>query len=135
MALIAADVRLQLASRAECEALAAWLRTTFGEAITLRPPRHGRGGAWFVYGQLRYDPAAPPRPLIEVIVRDTGQVLEVLAPRGLDEPPPDALAARRQARLRRAGQAQAAPDDGLDRHELHKRLREQQEDDEPKEGL
>lgn len=66
------------------------------------------------------------RRLVDAIIRDTGQVVQIEEPD--EEPPTDQLRAVRLARLGRLGAPESRPDDGIDRHDVHKRLRAQKDE-------
>jgi hypothetical protein len=80
--------------------------------------------------RLRAELAAlQQRPLIEVVIWETGEIVSVPDPR-----PPmtdDPAQAMRLGRLAGLSRPETTPDDGVDRRELHKRLRELKDKEQP----
>lgn len=124
---ISASVRVQVESQQQAEEVARLLNTVLGDALQLTAPHQGRGsGVWFVRGTLHTDLIAPPaRPLVEAILRDTGELVVIPDPRPQEASDP--VSARRLARLASLSRPVPQPDDGIDRREAHRRLRERQE--------
>lgn len=126
---ISARVRVQVESQEQAEEVSQLLSTVLGDAIQLTTPHQGRGkGVWFVRGTLRTDLIAPPaRPLVEAILRDTGELVSIPDPRPQSHEVSDPASARRLSRLAGLSRPVPQPDDGIDRREAHRRLRERQE--------
>jgi hypothetical protein len=130
---ISASVRVQVESQQQAEEVSRLLSAVLGDALQLTAPHQGRGkGVWFVRGTLRTDLLAPPaRPLVEAILRDTGELVSIPDPRPQEASDP--ASARRLARLAGLTRPVSQADDGIDRREAHRRLRKRQEAEE-KEG-
>ena len=111
---LTAEIRLRVTSREDAQALAAWLTAILGETVALTGPTAGREeGVWFVRGAL------VAAGLEEAIVLTTGEMVQVPG----SSVPDDGRAAR-LSRLSGLSRPETRPDDGVDRRELHKRLRE-----------
>lgn len=125
---------MQVESQEQAEEVRRFLSAVLGDAVQLTAPHQGRGsGVWFVRGTLRTDAiATPARPLVEAILRDTGELVTIPDPRPQEATDP--ASARRLARLASLSRPMPQPDDGIDRREAHRRLRERQEADEKKKG-
>lgn len=125
---ITTDLRLRAASRQEADHLAVWLVARLGDAVQLTAPHIGReDGVWFVRGTLRIDSGQPA--LVEAIIRDTGELVSIPDPRPVRTDDPQAAA--RLARLAGLSRPETRPDDGVDRRELHQRMRELKEKEQP----
>lgn len=133
---ISASVRVQVESQQQAEEVARLLNTVLGDALQLTAPHQGRGrGVWFVRGTLRTDLIAATTPrFVEAILRDTGELVVIPDPRPQEASDP--ASARRLARLAGLTRPVSQPDDGIDRRQAHRRLRERQEAEkaEEKEG-
>lgn len=130
MTCITGTIRIQAAQETEAKALSVWLTAALGDVFDLTSVHRGRDGAWFVRGTLRLDPARAD--LVEAVVRSTGQMILVPAPKETEEPAPPATdqgRASRLARLAGLSRPETVPDDGIDRRELHKRLQAQKGED------
>jgi hypothetical protein len=135
---IVASVRMQVESREQAEEVSRLLSAVLGDAIQLTTPHQGRGkGVWFVRGTLRTDLIAATTPrFVEAILRDTGELVSIPDPRPQPHQESDPASARRLSRLAGLTRPVSQPDDGIDRREAHRRLRERQEAEkaEEKEG-
>lgn len=132
---IIASVRVQVETQQQAEEVARFLTAILGDALQLTAPHQGRGkGVWFVRGTLRTELTATSAPrFVEAILRDTGELVTIPDPRPQSHEASDSVSARRLARLASLTRPVSHADDGVDRREAHRRLRERQEA-EKKEG-